>query len=81
MRITIVLEDSESGHVKLTTDPDTEKLVKIARGEKDQVTPACAYAMKAISSIMKDSVEQGQKEGIIPAGKIQPLWRPSRKIR
>ena len=63
MQITITLEDSESGHVRLDTAPDTKNLVEIARGERDKITPALAYAMKAISSIMKDSVEQGQREG------------------
>lgn len=77
MKIKIEIEDSDSGHVKLTTTPNTEKLVKIARGERNNVTPALAYAMKALSSMMKDSVEQGQKEGIIPQGKVRPLWTPN----
>lgn len=79
MRITITLEDAENNHVKMETDPVTTKLVRIAREEKDKVTPALAYAMKALSSIMKDSLEQGQREGIIPDGSIRPLWCPPKK--
>jgi hypothetical protein len=79
MRIKIVLEDTDSGHVKLETTPDTTKIVKIAQGERDKVTPALAYAMKALSSIMQDSVKQGQAEGIIPQGSVRSLWTPKKK--
>lgn len=80
MKITITLSDTESGHVKFDTDPSTDKLVRIAKDQRDKVTPAVAYAMKAVSSIMKDSMEQGQREGIVPQGKIRPLWTPPREV-
>lgn len=74
MKITIKLTDTENGHVKIETDPPGPLMVKIAREERNKVTPALAYAMKAMSSICKDSMEQGQAEGIIPAGIIKPKW-------
>lgn len=72
MRITITLTDDESGHVHIKTSPPGPKMVEIARNERYKITPALAYAMKAMSSICKDSMEQGQAEGIIPAGIIRP---------
>lgn len=72
MKITITLNDTESGHVHIETDPPGPKMVEIARAEREKITPALAYAMKAMSSIVKDSVEQGQAEGIIPEGIIKP---------
>lgn len=72
MRIVITLTDDESGHVHITTSPPGPKMVEIAKSEREKITPALAYAMKALSSIVKDSVEQGQKEGIIPDGIIKP---------
>jgi hypothetical protein len=72
MRIVITLTDDESGHVHITTSPPGPKMVRIAKSEREKITPALAYAMKALSSIVKDSVEQGQKEGIIPEGIIKP---------
>lgn len=71
MKITITLNDTESGHVHIETDPPGPKMVEIARAEREKITPALAYAMKAMSSIVKDSVEQGQAEGIIPEGIIK----------
>lgn len=72
MRIRITLTDSDSGHVHIHTDPAGPKMLEIARGEKHKITPALAYAMKAMASIVKDSVEQGQREGIVPEGIIRP---------
>lgn len=79
MKITITLSDTESGHVKFETIPPVSKLLEIAKGEKERITPSVAYAMKAISSLVKDSMEQGQKEGIIPDGIIRPKlgWTPT----
>lgn len=71
MKITITLTDTESGHVKIDADPPGPKMVEIARGERDKITPALAYAMKCISSIVKDSMEQGQREGLIPEGSLR----------
>lgn len=78
MRITIVLDDTESGHVHFETIPPVAKLVEIAKGEREKITPSVAYAMKAISSLVKDSMAQGQAEGIIPSGIIRPKlgWTP-----
>lgn len=73
MRIKIILEDTESGHVHIETSPPGPKMVEIARLERGKITPALAYAMKAMSSICKDSMEQGQREGIIPQGIIRPV--------
>lgn len=78
MKITITLTDTESGHVHIETTPTAPKMVEIARNERDKITPALAYAMKAMSSLAKDSIEQGQREGVIPQGKVRPLWTPKR---
>ena len=72
MKITITLYDTESGHVGIDTNPPSPKMVEIARGERDKITPALAYAMKAIASVVRDSMEQGQLEGIVPEGIIRP---------
>lgn len=72
MKIRITLTDTESGHVHIETDPPGPKMVEIARNEREKITPALAYAMKAMSSIVQDSVKQGQAEGIIPDGIIKP---------
>lgn len=72
MRIVITLTDTESGHVHITTSPPGPKMVEIARKERNKITPALAYALKAVASIVKDSVEQGQAEGTIPLGIIKP---------
>lgn len=72
MKITITLEDTESGHVHIETSPPGPKMVEIAKAERNKITPALAYAMKAMSSIVKDSIEQGQREGIVPEGIIRP---------
>ena len=73
MRITITLTDTDSGHVHIETTPPGPHMVEIARAERDKITPALAYAMKAMSSIVKSSMEQGQAEGIIPHGIIRPI--------
>jgi hypothetical protein len=72
MRIRITITDTESGHPRIETDPPIPKLVEIAHGEREKITAALAYAMKAISSVVKDSMEQGQKEGVVPEGIIRP---------
>jgi hypothetical protein len=74
MRITLTLTDTESGHPQIECDPPMPKIVEIAKGEREKITPALAYAMKAISSIVKDSMEQGQREGIIPEGILRPKF-------
>ena len=79
MKITLTIEDTESGHVKFHTDPTTDVMVKIAKGEGDKMTPALDYAMRAVSQMMKKSLEQGQQDGIIPFGKIRPVWTPPRR--
>lgn len=72
MRISITLTDTESGHVRIDTDPPGPKMVEIAKNERTKITPALAYAMKAMSSLVKDSMEQGQKDGIVPQGILKP---------
>lgn len=74
MKITITLTDTDSGHVHIETNPPGPKMVQIAQLERDKITPALAYAMKAMSSICKDSMEQAQREGLVPEGKIRPIW-------
>ena len=71
MRIVITLTDDETGHVHIKTSPPGPKMVEIARGERERITPALAYAMRALSSVVKDSMEQGQREGLIPDGKLR----------
>lgn len=70
-KITIVLLDTENGHVRIDCDPPIPKLVEIARFK--DITAAEAYAMKALRVLVEDSMRQGVEDGTIPQG--HPLMR------
>jgi hypothetical protein len=67
-KIVITLTDTESGHVKIDCTPEIPKLIEIAKSK--DITAAEAYAMKALRTLVEDSIKQGQAEGLIPQGAI-----------
>lgn len=81
MKVTITLTDTPSGHVKIDTNPPTPKMVEIAKDKRTTITPALAYAMNALSVIMKASVEQSRQEQrvAIPDGILRPKFVSPRR--
>lgn len=74
MKITITIEDHESGRVEVHSDPHMRTLAAMARDKSRELTPAAGYALGALAKIVKDSQAQTQEDvkskfelGMIPA--------------
>jgi hypothetical protein len=76
VKITITVSDTdpEGEGVRIDSDPDFRVLVRIAHDKGRELTPAVAYAMRAISIMIADAKKQTEEKvkakfdaGLIPA--------------
>jgi hypothetical protein len=82
MRITIILEDQENGHVKLDCRPPIQQLIKAWKG--GDITPALTYAVLGINAMQSDSNQIGEamekdsrEEEMMRSGLVLP-WKPNK---
>lgn len=76
--VTITLEDREDGKIKMTSDPQLTVLKENASKNR-MMTPAVAYAMTAISAIIRRHRElDGQRAVLTQGTEKSPLWTPEK---
>ena len=76
MKITVTIQDTdpEGEGVKVDSSPDFKTMLRIAHDKGRELTPAVAYAMRAISVMIADAKKQTADKvkakfdaGLIPA--------------
>lgn len=65
MKVTITIEDTEDGRVRVDSKPIAIKLIEMRKN--DDLTPAAGYAVIALGAITKTCVEEAREK--LMAGK------------